>query len=109
MSRTGTMEAVAPMVDDYLLRVKTKVVCRVLSCDEKTLRNWEKVCPRLFSPVLRQKNGNIYRPKQVRIMADVMDGLMDPETGAELWERTQAVNTDDIYRDAGDKTRETRR
>lgn len=70
------------------LRLKTKDVCLILSCNEKTLRNWEKVCPKLFCPVLRQKNGNVYRPKQVRIMAEVMDDLMEPETGAELWERT---------------------
>lgn len=109
MSRAGTMEASATELDANRLRVKTKVVCRVLSCDEKTLRNWEKVCPRLFCPVLRQKNGNIYRPKQVRIMADVMDGLMDADTGAELWERTLAVNADDIYRDAGDRSRGARK
>ena len=109
MSGAGTLEASVDEIERLCLRVKTKVVCRVLSCDEKTLRNWEKKCPRLFSPVFRQKNGNIYRPKQVRIMADVMDGLIDPEQGAELWERTQAVNTDDIYRDAGDKSRGPRK
>lgn len=91
--------------DKARLRIKTRAVCKILSCDEKTLRNWEKICPGLFSPVLRQRNGNIYRPKQIRIMADVMDKLIPPEVGLELWERTKAVDEDAIYRDAGDKTR----
>ena len=75
--------------DDYAteakrLRFKTRMVTEILSCNQKTLWNWERMCPRLFTPVLRQHNGNIYRWQQIRIMAEVMDGLIDPETGAEL-------------------------
>ncbi len=107
-----TAEATEPKIaEDWekRLRLKTGEVCKILSCSDEHLRDWEKVCPRLFAPVCRQKNGNIYRPQQVKIMADVMDRLMNPETGVELWERTQSVNTDDMYRDAGDKTRGVRK
>ncbi len=99
------------IADDWekRLRLKTQKVCEILSCSDEHLRGWEKTCPRLFAPVCRQKNGNIYRPQQVRIMADVMDGLMEPATGVDLWERTKGENTDGIYRDAGDKTRGARK
>lgn len=107
MSEAQVLETKVAGEWEKRLRLKTMEVCDILSCTDTTLRNWEKVCPELFSPVLRQKNGNIYRPKQVRIMADVMDYLIDAETGAALWKRTQAVNTNEIYRDAGDKTRGT--
>lgn len=102
-------EADTTVVECPRIRVKTKVVCWMLSCDESTLRDWKKKCPRLFSPVRSQKNGNIYRLKQVKIMADVMDGTRTPEDGAELWERTKAVDENDIYRDAGDKSRGARK
>lgn len=105
-------EAVAMRVaDDWerRLRLKTADVCAILSCSDEHLRDWEKKCPKLFAPVLRQRAGNIYRAKQVRIMAEVMDRFLEPETGAELWERTQSVNRDDIFRSAGDTTRGARK
>lgn len=94
---------------DAYIRIKTPVVLEMLSCDKATLRKWRIKCPKLFAPVLCQRNGNIYRKQQVKIMIDVMDGLKTPEAGAELWERTMKVNDDVMYRDAGDTSRGARK
>lgn len=91
------------------IRLRTGAVLRLLGCSRTTLWDWEKRCPKLFAPVARSQRGNIYRLQQVKIMAEVMDGLMSEKDGIELWERTKTENTNDIYRDAGDKSRGARK
>jgi hypothetical protein len=98
------MSAVAKEPEGKII-VKTDEACRCLSCDKKTLWHWRKRCPGLFAPVKYQKRGNLYFLRQIKLMAFVMSGLMEPKEGVELWERTKAANIADFYRDAGDKTR----
>lgn len=93
------------VVGPYWRRIKTKMVCWLLACEERTLRRWEKEFGDPFAPVRRTKKGNIYWLGQARIMASVMDGREKPENGAAIWLRMQQNDVDETYRDAGDKTR----
>jgi hypothetical protein len=79
MGKTAAPKSPVDAKDDDRHRINTKEVCRLLSCKRVTLNLLGKKHPRLFAPICRNVNGNIYHPKQVRIMARVMNCRMDPD------------------------------